>query len=475
MGHAAPENPWSPLRSAILVALGLGSVAGCETEFVPLPVQVDCDQATEDASGFVECGGVTVRRDTETCQPNPQCDGEAICEGCLDGAVCGIDPQGQCNCIGFCTTDADCPAEQACQCGAFGGQCVNGCKTSADCGDGRECVMFPGHEDPCGGGFGGGADANQTPPYYRCSSDNDLCLPGHGECDGSCVGVEGGFDCFDNTDTCDIGGRPFLIEGSARVSSVVNNVAWPAMGLTAATQIRADDRAVLADHWTRIGQLEHASIAAFARFAMQLMSLGAPPELLRETTSAMNDELHHARLAYGLASAYAGEAIGPGELSMRGALDESDLASIVRTLIDEGCIGETLAAHTAKEESERATDGAVGEVLARIARDEHQHSLLAWRSLAWMVEELGEPVLRVLAQALDRIEQELDEIPPTRRDGCGREEQRALARHGLLTSWEVMAARRQVLREVFLPVGRTLLRGEGQATRDVDARAVSRS
>jgi len=59
-------------------------------------------------------------------------------------------------------------------------------------------------------------------------------------------------------------------------------------------------------------QLEHASIAAFARFSLQLLSLGAPAGLIDDCTRALGDETAHARLCFQLASAYAGRAIGSG-------------------------------------------------------------------------------------------------------------------------------------------------------------------
>ncbi|MCA9546694.1 MAG: ferritin-like domain-containing protein, partial [Myxococcales bacterium] len=55
-------------------------------------------------------------------------------------------------------------------------------------------------------------------------------------------------------------------------------------------------RARLADHWTRQALAEHASVASFARFALHLMAVGAPPDLLVATHQAGLDEIEHARL-----------------------------------------------------------------------------------------------------------------------------------------------------------------------------------
>jgi hypothetical protein len=67
--------------------------------------------------------------------------------------------------------------------------------------------------------------------------------------------------------------------------------------------------------------MEHASVAAFARFVLELLSAGAPLELVEGAGDAMRDELRHTQICFGLASAYAGAPIGPGPLDTTGALE----------------------------------------------------------------------------------------------------------------------------------------------------------
>ena len=167
-----------------------------------------------------------------------------------------------------------------------------------------------------------------------------------------------------------------------RTAPVVRSADWGAPGTPQLGQLSAREREALSARWARIGQLEHASVASFARFAMQLLSLGAPPQLVLQTTAAMADETLHAKLAFGLASAYAGAPVGPGRLAVGDALSEGDLGAIVRTLVHEGCVGETVAAALAREERSRTMDPAVRTVLDRIAEDEERHAVLAWRALA---------------------------------------------------------------------------------------------
>ena len=105
-------------------------------------------------------------------------------------------------------------------------------------------------------------------------------------------------------------GRPFLIEGSARLAPAVHSAGWGNADLCEVTCSSSVTRARLADEWTRVALMEHASIAAFARFTLQLLALGAPAHLVEGSNAAMIDETNHAKLAFGIASAYAGENMG---------------------------------------------------------------------------------------------------------------------------------------------------------------------
>jgi len=108
---------------------------------------------------------------------------------------------------------------------------------------------------------------------------------------------------------------------------------------------------------------------------------------------ALADEIEHARLCYGLASAYAGRPLGPGPLAIdRALVDPVDLASVTARAVREGCIGETLAALHAGVRAQAAVDPVVRAVLERIAEDESRHAELAWRFVRWAVAHGGEVV-----------------------------------------------------------------------------------
>jgi hypothetical protein len=222
--------------------------------------------------------------------------------------------------------------------------------------------------------------------------------------------------------------------------------------------------------------MEHASIAAFARFVLQLLALGAPPGLVEGAQRAMEDETRHARLAFGLASAYAGADIGPGRFAVHGSLEAMDLRSIVATTFAEGCIGETVAALEATEALEhmRDRDPAVAAVLATIAADEARHAELAWRSVAWMVSAFGRAARDALADALADARRAAlaDETP--RSPGVGEQETGdrtgLLLERGLLAESARAAIRDEALRSVVVPLAKALLDGRDEDRTQAAAR-----
>jgi hypothetical protein len=213
--------------------------------------------------------------------------------------------------------------------------------------------------------------------------------------------------------------------------------------------------------------MEHASVAAFARFTLHLLAVGAPPELVRDAQKAIGDETEHARLAFGLASAFAGKPLGPGPLAIDGALDGFDLRDFVATLIREGCVGETVAAIEAREALEHVTDPAVRAVLETIARDELRHATLAWRTLDWVVSSRRADRELVRAEVLTALR---EVGPRARSDRCDED----LRPFGIVSE-----ARREELRRMAISsvIGRCAtaivgtLRGRTDRTPSARARA----
>jgi hypothetical protein len=230
-----------------------------------------------------------------------------------------------------------------------------------------------------------------------------------------------------------------LIDDQARVAPACQRDDW-----RAPFELDADPE--LARYWARIAALEHASIASFARFAMQLLALGAPPELVRQTQQAALDEIRHAQLAYGLASAYARAPIGPGQLELGGVTVRSSWREVVSGLIVEACVNETLSVAEAIAALESTHEPAVREVLAIIVEDEQRHAQLAWRSLAWL---LGAAATDDRRWALALLQRTIASLRPTA-GGLDRPAQ------GVLGGARRVVVHRHAIAEVLEPVARAL-------------------
>jgi hypothetical protein len=199
--------------------------------------------------------------------------------------------------------------------------------------------------------------------------------------------------------------------------------------------------------------MEHASVAAFARFSLELLALGAPAWLLNETAKALGDEIQHAKLCFGLASACAGRVLEPGPLPVAGALDAISWVESVCTAISEACIGETLAAAEAAEAREHCREPAIKAVLERIAEDEYRHAELGWKFLRWALGGASPADReRVARAAFELVEAELarptDAVPGTRSP--------ELLAYGVLTPALRADVRRSTLRELVGPLLRAL-------------------
>ncbi|HVU00759.1 MAG TPA: ferritin-like domain-containing protein [Polyangiaceae bacterium] len=404
-------------------------------------------------NGFVDCaGGFTHRVEKKTCPSEvprsticgdgTPVDDAGIHDGlCAKDADCTASPNGHCepgalngcSCVYGCTTDADCGPGEICGCGTPVGTCVAAaCTVDSECGDGMLCMSSS--NGACGVTFG-------------CQTKSDTCITSD-----DCHSDAGPLQCAFLTDhhectflhPCGTG-RPFLVDGEARVATLRVSAAWCSDESPDLAGLSAADREALAGHWTEVALLEHASIAAFARFSLDLLSIGAPPSLVVEAQSAMADETIHARDAFALASAYAGRPVGPGALAVGGS--GGTLRDVIRTAIIEGCVGETIAAVEAREALATAEDAAVRRVLARVAEDEARHGELAWRFVQFVLSGEDRALAAETARTLLEVVSSRAPDAPAGRSapGAGR-----LA-HGLIAAETRAEIRRRVLADIVRP------------------------
>jgi hypothetical protein len=387
---------------------------GEETDFCA----AGCEGATMFADGYARCPDGTINRmypapagpisEVEACQGTEEeiyCTSDADCDGlemgrCVHGeSIFGDVASTICHCRYECTSDDDCDPNEICLAPGIASNflpyasCIPVyCTQNSDCGECGECAL--GWEnDGCG-----------VKVDFACRHANDECRT-NDEC--------GGAECFPSSpdmwtcvhDSC-FPGRALQIDRTPRTAAPQRRSDWAAHA-----DVGIEDR--LATRWTNTAAFEHASVASFARFGLQLLALGAPPALVRGTSRAAVDEIEHARLAYGLASAYGGAPVGPGPLDLRGLELAARWRDVVRDLIEEACVGETLNVAQALEDAVDA-EPEVRAALERIATDELRHAQLAWQSLAWLLRGASDSdrkwALSTLEGAIVRVDGSSDEL-----------------------------------------------------------------
>jgi hypothetical protein len=301
----------------------------------------------------------------------------------------------------------------------------------------------------------GGDATDASPPPW----DDSGCLPPEHVRDDCCnVAVSGptltasGSCCYVHcTGACC--GRPFVVDGAARVATVVERGDWraPAGGPAHKLAIEALDpgvRARIGRAWINDAAMEHASIAAFARFVLDLLSVGAPADLVLDAQAAMRDEIEHARGCFALASRYAGRPVGPAALDVAGEGGPRSLADVAAAAVTEGCIGETLSSALAEARATGAANSSTRTLLATIAEEEASHAELAWRFVGWAIATGGEPVRAAVARALDASFRRPARVSDEALAGI---DPATLRAHGLLDEQAARAVAERTLREIVVP------------------------
>jgi hypothetical protein len=351
-------------------------------------------------------------------------------------------------CLYACQTDSDCGSGNVCSCEEIqrgpdaspiiAGRCVAAtCASDADCGDGLLCIapLRPTCEPARPYGF------HCQKPEDRCSGGAD-CGIGY-----ACMRSDDAFSCYELglSGNC---GRPFLVRGKARIAAqqplfgAEQTCPVPDRGALGPSQ-----RARIAEHYAQAALMEHASIAAFARFTLQLLALGAPASLVRQSVVATADEERHARACFALAARYSQEAISAGALDVNGALDAVDLLEVVRLVIDEGCAGESIAALEAHAAADLATDASVKRTLSEIAADEARHAELAFRFVAWAAGRDA----RVREVVRSRLRHLTLESASDERSFVAASDSEALVAHGVLDHATRRSVRKTALQSVVIP------------------------
>jgi len=212
-------------------------------------------------------------------------------------------------------------------------------------------------------------------------------------------------------------GRPLVVDGAVRVAALVSSSPWSNAGHGYCAEVGpatadpfadldAAERAALAAAWRADAADEHAAIASFLRFGMDLLTFGAPPDLVADAAKAAADEVRHARQCCAVAQSLDGQGDGPGALQCGDLGAHASLAEAAYAAVVEGCVGETLAAVCLGTAARRAGPGALRETLQVMADDEARHAELAWRFVRWAwAQSAGAEVRRAIAAAFAQVQQ----------------------------------------------------------------------
>jgi hypothetical protein len=177
-------------------------------------------------------------------------------------------------------------------------------------------------------------------------------------------------------------GRPFTVLGEVRTAALAPRNDWSARLTVECGVVDAATKRALADAFANSALFEHASVASFARFTLDLLSMGAPATLLYEAGRALADEIRHAELCFALSARYGGSPVGPTVLACEMTAPRT-AEQMLSEIVSEGCIGETIASLLATRARDQASDPVVRAALAEIAADEARHAELSWKTIAW--------------------------------------------------------------------------------------------
>ena len=100
-------------------------------------------------------------------------------------------------------------------------------------------------------------------------------------------------------------GRPLMCDGVAQVATIEIGNTWIEGPSSESMGLNMEQRQILGYIWLRTAQLEqHASVASFHQFGLDLMRFGASPDLLMRTSKAAMDEISHAKAAFSITEGF---------------------------------------------------------------------------------------------------------------------------------------------------------------------------
>jgi len=199
-------------------------------------------------------------------------------------------------------------------------------------------------------------------------------------------------------------GRQLRRRGLVLQADIQDGPAWATDGGT--VSLPENVRAAVATRWRENGRNEHASVAAFAQLTLELVALGAPPDLIAASQEDGLDETRHAELCFALARAIDARAAGPAPFPAarrsptRAPTRSLALAALAVDSLVDGALNEGVSARVIARLAKCAADPRVRDVLKELAADEGRHAAHGWDVVRWCVSEGGSIVQDALRGAV---------------------------------------------------------------------------
>lgn len=193
-----------------------------------------------------------------------------------------------------------------------------------------------------------------------------------------------------------------------------------------ALAIPEDERAALGAEWRENGKKEHASVAAFAQLTVDLMAVGAPPELVAAAQRDALDEIRHAAACFAIARDIDGRVESPSPFpdarARRLLFTSSRSIALTQMAIDalaDGVLNEGIAARLLAQLARSCEVPALSSILRDMAADESRHAAHSWDIVAWCVESGGATVAKALRGALSGMPKKVcSALPEGAREGA---------------------------------------------------------
>jgi hypothetical protein len=193
-----------------------------------------------------------------------------------------------------------------------------------------------------------------------------------------------------------------------------------------ALAIPETERGALAAEWRDNGKKEHASVAAFAQLTLDLMAVGAPPELVAAAQRDALDEVRHAAACFAIARDIDGLAESPSPFpdarSRRFLFTASRSIALTQIAIDalaDGVLNEGIASRLLAQLAKKCEVPALSAILRDMAADESRHAAHSWDIVAWCLETGGTTVANALRGAVSGMPKKVcSALPAGARDGA---------------------------------------------------------